>query len=56
VGGNRELFRQVHPVGATGFFAKIVAANLTALMALGAQQITAKETKHLKRNYQINFA
>jgi len=38
------------------FYAKIVAANLTALMALGAQQITAKETKHLKRNYQINFA
>jgi hypothetical protein len=38
------------------FYAKIVAANLTALMALGAQKITAKETKHLKHHYQINFA
>lgn len=38
------------------FHAKIVAANLTALMALGAQQITTKKTKDLKRNYQINFA
>ncbi|MGB5676920.1 MAG: transposase [Gammaproteobacteria bacterium] len=37
------------------FYAKIVATNFTALMALGAQQITAKKTKHLKRNYQINF-
>jgi len=38
------------------FYAKIVAANLTALMAMAAQKITVKETKHLKHNYQINFA
>ncbi len=38
------------------FYAKIVATNLTALMTLGAQKITTKETKHLKHHYQINFA
>ena len=38
------------------FYAKIVAANLTALMAMASQKITVKETRHLKRNYQINFA
>jgi len=38
------------------FYAKIVAANLTALMAMAAQKITVRETQHLKLNYQINFA
>lgn len=38
------------------FHAKIVAANLTALMAMAAQKITARETRQLKLKYQINFA
>lgn len=38
------------------FYAKICAANLTALMAMAAQKITKKVTKNLKLKYQINFA
>jgi len=38
------------------FYAKIVAMNLTALMAMAAQKITTKKTKHRTLKYQINFA
>lgn len=38
------------------FYAKIVAMNLTALMAMAAQKNIARETKHRKLKYQINFA
>lgn len=38
------------------FYAKIVASNLTALMAIAAQKIVTTKTKDLKLKYQINFA
>lgn len=38
------------------FYAKIVASNLTALMAMAAQKIITTKTKDLKLKYQINFA
>ncbi len=38
------------------FYAKIMAANLTALMAMEARKTIAKTTKKLKLKYQINFA
>jgi len=38
------------------FYAKIVAANLTALMAMAAQKTVTKETKQSKLAYQINFS
>jgi len=38
------------------FYAKIVAMNLTALMAMAAQKIATKKTKHRTLKYQINFA
>ena len=38
------------------FYAKIVAANLIALMAMAAQKTITTKTKHLKLKYQINFA
>ena len=38
------------------FYAKIVASNLTALMAMAAQKTITTKTKHLKLKYQINFA
>jgi len=38
------------------FYAKIVATNLTALMAMAAQKTITTNTKHLKLKYQINFA
>ena len=38
------------------FYAKIVASNLTALMAMAAQKIVTTKTKDLKLKYQINFA
>jgi hypothetical protein len=38
------------------FYAKIVAVNLTALMAMAAQKTATNETKHLKFEYQINFS
>jgi len=38
------------------FYAKIVASNLTALMAMTAQKTVIKKTKSLKLKYQINFA
>lgn len=38
------------------FHAKIVATNLTALMAMAAQKIITTKTKVLKLKYQINFA
>ena len=38
------------------FYAKIVAANLTTLMEVQAQEIVDKRTRYLKRNYQINYA
>jgi len=38
------------------FYAKIVATNLTALMAMAAQKTITAKTKHLKLQYQINFA
>ena len=38
------------------FYAKIVATNLTALMAMAAEKTITAKTKHLKHQYQINFA
>ena len=38
------------------FYAKIVATNLTALMAMAAQKTIGKKTQHHQLNYQINFA
>ena len=38
------------------FYAKIVAMNLTALMAMAAEKTIVKNTKHRKLKYQINFA
>ena len=38
------------------FYAKIVAMNLTALMAMAAEKTILKNTQHRKLNYQINFA
>jgi len=38
------------------FYAKIVATNLTALMAMAAQKTITSKTKNLKLAYQINFA
>ena len=38
------------------FYAKIVAMNLTALMAMAAEKAIVKNTQHRKLNYQINFA
>jgi len=38
------------------FYAKIVAANLTALLAMAAHKIVVTKTKALKLKYQINFA
>ncbi len=38
------------------FYAKIVAANLTALMAMAAQKSINSKTNQLKGLYQINFA
>jgi hypothetical protein len=38
------------------FYAKIVATNLTALMAMAAQKTITTNTKHPKLKYQINFA
>lgn len=38
------------------FYAKIVATNLTTLMEIQAQEIVDKRVRHLKRNYQINYA
>jgi hypothetical protein len=38
------------------FHAKIVAMNLTALMAMAAENVVAKKTKHRQLKYQINFA
>lgn len=38
------------------FYAKVVAANLTALMAMGTQKTITRKTKGLKLKYKINFA
>jgi len=38
------------------FYAKIVASNLTTLLAIQAQEIVDKRTSDLKRKYQINYA
>ena len=38
------------------FYAKIVAANLTALMTMAAQKTVTNETKQSKLDYQINFS
>jgi len=38
------------------FYAKIMAMNLTALMAMAAKKTITKTTRHLKLKYQINFA
>jgi hypothetical protein len=38
------------------FYAKIIAANLTALMVMAAQQKVDESTQHLRLNYQVNFA
>ena len=38
------------------FYAKIVASNLTALLEIKAPEIVDENTRHLKRNYQINHA
>ena len=38
------------------FYAKIVASNLTTLLAIQAQEIVDKRTQDLRRYYQINYA
>jgi len=38
------------------FYAKIVASNLTTLLEIQAQEIVNERTRHLKRNYQVNYA
>jgi len=38
------------------FYAKIVAANLTTLMTIQAQEIVDKRVQNLKRYYQVNYA
>ena len=38
------------------FYAKIVAMNLTALMAMAAQKTVGTKTQHHRLRYQINFA
>ena len=38
------------------FYAKIVAANLNALITMAAQKTITTKTKHLKLKYQTNFA
>ena len=38
------------------FYAKIIAANLTALIAMAAQQKVDENTQLLRLNYQVNFA
>jgi hypothetical protein len=38
------------------FYAKIVAANLTAVMVLEAQRKVSKNTAHRQHRYQVNFA
>jgi len=38
------------------FYAKMVAMNLTALMAMAAQKVVSKETQHHRLKYQVNFA
>ena len=38
------------------FYAKIVAMNLTALLAMAAKKTITEKTKHRKLHYQINFA
>ena len=38
------------------FYAKILAMNLTALMAMAAQKTASKRTEHCRRIYQINFS
>jgi len=38
------------------FYAKMVAMNLTALMAMAAQKTIEKKTQHHQLTYQINFA
>ncbi len=38
------------------FYAKILAMNLTALMAMAAQKGTSQKTNHCRLEYQINFA
>lgn len=38
------------------FYAKVVSANLTALMVMATQKNVVKKSKELKRQYQVNFA
>ncbi len=38
------------------FYAKILAANLTALMTTASQKNISKKNKHLKLKYKVNFA
>jgi IS4 transposase len=38
------------------FYAKIIASNLTSLMALAAQKEVDKKTQKLQLTYQVNFA
>jgi len=38
------------------FYAKMVAMNLTALMAMAAQKVVSKKTQHHRLKYQVNFA
>ena len=38
------------------FYAKMMAMNLTALMAMAAQKTVSKETQHHRLKYQVNFA
>jgi hypothetical protein len=37
-------------------YAKIIASNLTSLMALAAQKEVDKKTQKLQLTYQVNFA
>ncbi len=37
------------------FYAKIVASNLTALIAMAAQETITTKTKHLKLKYQATM-
>ncbi len=38
------------------FYAKIMASNLSALMAIKAQKIVTKKSAHLRKKYQLNYA
>ena len=51
-----KFFGEICAVRKTSFYAKMVAMNLTALMAMAAQKVVSKETQHHRLKYQVNFA